>query len=75
MLRWTQGLRDLGIARSLIQSLNLVRTFTDKRNTYGLQRLFGTSSTAILGKLGQREWDVGTEKEDASTWCCLRESR
>ena len=73
--RWKQGLRDLGIARSLIQSLNLVRTFTDEHNTYGLQRLFGTSSTVILGKLGQREWDVGIEKEDASTWCCLRESR
>ena len=70
-----QGHHEPGIARSLIQSLNLVRTFTDERNTYGLQRLFRTSSTAILGKLGQREWDVGIEKEDASTWCYLRESR
>ena len=62
MRRWTQGLREPGIARSLIQSLNLVRTFTEERNTYGLQRLFGTSSTAILGKLDTRELGVGTRR-------------
>ena len=38
------------------------RTFTDERNTYGLQRLFGTSSTAILGKLDTRELGVGTRR-------------
>ncbi|CAK9038530.1 Transposon Ty1-NL2 Gag-Pol polyprotein [Durusdinium trenchii] len=39
-LRWMQGHHEPGIARSLIQSLNLVRTFTDEKNIWAAAALW-----------------------------------
>ena len=40
VLRWMQGHHEPGIARSLIQSLNLVRTFTDEKNIWAAAALW-----------------------------------